>query len=419
MPHLLFLAFWYPPSRASGVYRAIGITEAFAEAGWKTTVLTVDTDYLQDEVGSVDESLMDMIPQDVSIVRVPHASWTAPEHLRNVGWIAAHFPQLERKRREANLTPDRYQDWIGPAVSVGLTVAHEERVSHVLATGNPWSSFEAAQAIAREASVPYSLDFRDPWSFDVYTGHQDPKLTNLEEPIIESAQYCFHVNDSITQSYRTAYPAFEAKIVTVPNGFDASSVGVPKDYHEGEPATFGILGTATTRWPLRAILSGWEIALPHLPKGSRLLMGGHLGYFAGREHEIAAYFEQVESFEYLGPIPKSEVAAFYSMLDVTVLPAADGAMVTSGKVYELMAQGLPVVCVQNDDGGARTLLASRSNTIGVIPNAEQVAEALVESVSMRVAQTPQDIQEARSRAADLYDRRRTLNEMVQLLGATQ
>ena len=32
-PHLLYIAFWYPPSRASGVYRALAVTEEFVPVG--------------------------------------------------------------------------------------------------------------------------------------------------------------------------------------------------------------------------------------------------------------------------------------------------------------------------------------------------------------------------------------------------
>ena len=41
-PHLLYVAWGYPPCRGGGVYRALATPNAFAEAGWDVTVLTVD-----------------------------------------------------------------------------------------------------------------------------------------------------------------------------------------------------------------------------------------------------------------------------------------------------------------------------------------------------------------------------------------
>ena len=68
---LLFLAFWYPPSRASGVHRALAISRAFVDAGWEVAVVTVDERFLEEEVGSVDLSLLAEVPDGVEIRRVP------------------------------------------------------------------------------------------------------------------------------------------------------------------------------------------------------------------------------------------------------------------------------------------------------------------------------------------------------------
>ena len=61
-PHLLYLAFWFPPSRASGVYRALATTNAFVDAGWEVTVVTTTERFLEEEIGSTDPTLVDLIP---------------------------------------------------------------------------------------------------------------------------------------------------------------------------------------------------------------------------------------------------------------------------------------------------------------------------------------------------------------------
>jgi hypothetical protein len=39
-PRLCFIAFYFPPTRASGVFRSRAIANHFADAGWDVTVIT-------------------------------------------------------------------------------------------------------------------------------------------------------------------------------------------------------------------------------------------------------------------------------------------------------------------------------------------------------------------------------------------
>ncbi len=41
-PHLLYVAWGYPPARTGGVHRAVATANRFAELGWRVTVLTAD-----------------------------------------------------------------------------------------------------------------------------------------------------------------------------------------------------------------------------------------------------------------------------------------------------------------------------------------------------------------------------------------
>ena len=51
-PHLLYIAFAFPPSTASSVYRCTAVANAFAEDGWDVTVLTLDSNIWSEISGS-------------------------------------------------------------------------------------------------------------------------------------------------------------------------------------------------------------------------------------------------------------------------------------------------------------------------------------------------------------------------------
>ncbi|MGH3650093.1 MAG: glycosyltransferase [Acidimicrobiia bacterium] len=436
-PHLVYIAFWYPPSRASGVYRALATTRAFIDAGWDVTVITTTEEFLEDEIGSTDESLVTLIPVDVEVVRVPFSFGPRGDvDVRSLGWWRANYPSvwtfLHRKigpartalavlrgvAPEAHQFSDNYVSWVDPVVKAGLKIGSNKTVDHVLATGNPFSAFEAARLIGGLIGSPFSIDYRDPWTMDVFTGsleHADRATTEVERRIIDEAALCFHVNPAIADAYRAKYPASSHKHRVVYNGYDADSIPHFPPKPPGPvsgPLRFGILGTVNDRWPLEPIFDAWISTRPELPMGSTLVLGGYLGYFARSQDLLEAYLpEEAMGFRYLGPVPKSEVADFYSSLDVVVLPVPGGPMVTSGKVFEALALGKPVVCVQAEGGGARVLLQGNPLGFGAEPDTASVGEALIGAASAARSPNP-DISNTMRAEALRYERHRAIGEMV-------
>lgn len=401
-PHLLYLAFWYPPSRASGVYRALATTREFVTAGWDVTVITCTREFLEDEIGSTDDSLLAEISPDVEVVRVPFTFGLTVD-VRSLGWFAANFPTLWNalRRRVAPLRDmiatikgdpprahefaDNYLTWIDPVVTAGTTVDSRHVVDHILATGNPYSSFEAARLLADMIGASFSVDYRDPWTIDVFTGtteFADRATMTAERQIVKDAQHCFHVNEAIAEAYRRLYPEHAHKQHVVYNGYDPASIPT-RPRPASPPYKFGILGTVNDRWPLDPIFKAWTALRPELPSGSELVLAGHLGYFARSQEVLEAYLPSEGSgFRYIGPVPKAEVAAFYDSIDVLILPVPGGPMVTSGKVFEALALGKPVVCVQSKGGGARVMLEDHPLALGAEPSAESVGAALREAARM-------------------------------------
>lgn len=419
MPHLLYVAFWYPPSRASGVYRALATTSAFVDRGWDVTVLTTTREFLEDEVGSVDLALLDDVPATVDLRRVPF-SFTDLEgwDVRSLGWAVAHFPRLGRNRSAT--FPDRYWRWIDRALRAAADVNSQKSVDHILATGNPYAAMEAARLTGADLGAGYSVDFRDPWAIDVYTGEQlGGAIAEAEQTIVGDADAIFHVNDQIAGAYRSRYPvAGVEKHHVAPNGYDADSLGeIGPPPRAGEPLRFAILGTITELWPIQAVFDGWSAARDDLPHGSELILGGHLGYFERSQSTIEGMIPGAGSgVRYVGPIAKRDVGEFYRGSHVVVVPVPGGAMVTSGKIYETLAVGVPVVCVQQDPGAARDLALGYDHAFVAEPSAGSVASALVAACQMATRQTVGDKRAIRERMAG-HERIAAIQPIVEVISS--
>lgn len=438
-PHLLYLAFFFPPSRASGVYRALATVRAFHDAGWKVTVITTTPRFFKEEIGSVDESLLGMIPDGVGLVRVPFTFRSEmPKDLREMGWFRGNFPLLWvglRKRLRRVIAAldvirgrsplsfpmdDRYLAWIEPVVARAREIARESQFDHVLATGNPYSSFEAARIIATLHDVPYTIDYRDPWAFDMSTSglaRLTPATFAAEERIVEEAHACIHVNQAIADAYRELYPEASDKQYVVINGYDEESIPPPHPEYDGGPLQFGMLGTVTDLWPLGPLFEAWHGVRSDLPEGSTLHLGGHLGYFPWSEELLLSSFPDHESgFIYHGPVPKAQVADFYAKLDVVVVPLFGGPMVTAGKVLETAALGVPIVCIQGEFGGGRRFFSQHPLAYCAAPDHYEVGEAMVAAARRAKSLT---LSEREGVRADMrgYERQAAMRELLEVVSS--
>ena len=67
-PHLLYVAWGFPPCRGSGVYRALATANAFAAGGWDVTVITTDREMWDRYTGS-DAALEERIDPRIELDR--------------------------------------------------------------------------------------------------------------------------------------------------------------------------------------------------------------------------------------------------------------------------------------------------------------------------------------------------------------
>ena len=433
---LAYFAFWFPPSRASGVYRAVESVRAFVDQGWDVTVFTVDRGYLTDVVGSVDETLVELVPPSVEVVRVRFPrTFGSVADVRAINRFAASFPTVAAKARSVvgrgrdrlrlgrrsvangHGFEDPYVTWIDPLLhAVDEACGSGGRpFDLVLATGNPYSSFEAARRAAAAIGVPFIVDFRDPWTIDVFDGSRAAVgrgVEAVEANVMAEAAAAIHVNEPIAAAYRRRYPAHADKQHVVVNGFDRASLREVGSGPGGGPVRFGTLGTINARWPLDALIDGFALARPDLPAGSEFRLAGHLGYFDRSAADIEERFpDEGSGFRYVGPVPKSDVGVFYGSVDVVVVPAPGGSMVTSGKIFEAVAQGIPVVVVQADGGGARSIIEGRDAAFAAEPTPVAVAEALRAAAKVAATQTVDDQRGIRS-AMERYERSVALRVLV-------
>jgi glycosyltransferase involved in cell wall biosynthesis len=422
-PRVVYVAFYFPPTRASGVYRSRATANHLAAAGWDVTVITPQREFFTHYINSFDPSLEATVRGDVQVdrVRFPGRAWE-PD-VRRYTWLRANLPSVSKAlstKLENAVFPEHYSPWI-PRVVRRIRELHKRApVDLVLATGNPFSAFAAAWAANRLTGVPYVVDYRDSWTLDLF--RDEPAFPpghpawRWEQRILRGASRIVFVNDPLREWHAERYPQDAERMLVVQNGYEPEILGELPPARpvlhgaalvEGteRPLKFGYMGTLTQHVPVEPFLDGWRLARSEDPElgAASMHVFGHLGFFPASASTLRAKLPRdgEDGVHYEGSVPKAEVGRAYAGLDVLVLLLAGGRYVTSGKVYEYMASGRPIVSVHDPSSAASGVLTGYPLWFPVRDvTGEEVARVLKEAAAAARVADPARAAAARTHAGE-------------------
>lgn len=352
---VLLVAWGLPPCRGSGVYRALALARQLVELGVSVTALTATRETFLALYGA-DTALEAHLPDGVRLVRVPFF----PERLWPVinDWPAARVNERAAWSRSARendyrLFPeDVYASWLRPATAEAFAVASDREFDLIIATGNPYVDFEVAHAVHNTFSIPFVLDDRDSFLYDVFTGEPgrlfDQRLPLYRQYVDKAVEY-WCVNPPITELHRRAARAdAQSKVQVVENGWDAQFPPFGHRTPRAATARMGFVGTVTSGFPVDAVLSAWRSARSSSSLDVELHFFGDVGFSRGAAaSDVAATLVSAadDGVVVNGRITKASIADAYGMLDALLFAKEGGALITSGKSYEYAASGLPIAAL--------------------------------------------------------------------------
>ncbi|HKY48574.1 MAG TPA: glycosyltransferase, partial [Acidimicrobiia bacterium] len=324
---------------------------------------------------------------------------------------------------------DNYPFWTLPAIHRGIRVARAEGVDLILATGNPFNSFMAARYVGRRFDVPYVVDFRDAWTFDQFTGELKPGATEValtvERQVLHHAAAVIAVNQAILDwlIHTHSVPRRVRRLV-VENGYDGDLIdpelaegyaGRTLEEMRDSGPRFAYVGTVIPdKLDWESLFRRWADAQRLVPYEVSFDMYGHLGFSSQQAEAMNPVFRS-DGVRHHGSIPKTEVWRVYKHADALVLPMYSSPFVTSGKVYEMMATGKPILALGPDTAGAMKPLRGYPKLVfsrGRDPR--EVARAIQAAV-MLAANSPKALDRAAIDYASRFERARLIRPLMNLL----
>jgi glycosyltransferase involved in cell wall biosynthesis len=416
------------------MYRALATANAFAEAGWDVTVLTTTRDAFERLTGT-DEAAEASIDPRVCVERVPFdttrgepdlSKWSRSRVASPLWWS---FRQSGRERR--SFPESNYGSW-APGLRAAARRIHAHRpVSLVIGSSNPHVDFVPGAELHRSFGIPYVMDYRDAWHLDVYTGRRigSPwsRSARWERRALAHAAEAWFVNPAIRDWHAEQYATAKDRYHVVANGFDPGFLDLKRD-RTPDPATgltLGWLGTVYGPMPIRESLEGWRRARSASPLAarSRLVISGRLGHYSTPDPAILELLQRYASdgVTYTGPVSKTGVSKVYRGFDALLLMVSSSPFVTSGKVFEYAATGLPIVSVHDAQTATAGILREHPAwylTASLDP--DDIADAMIATLERAATTTPADLAASQawaerfSRAGQLDPRIAALRSLVEV-----
>lgn len=431
-PHLLYVAWGYPPSRGAGVYRALATANAFVRQGWDVTVLTASREVFEYQTGT-DTELEKNIDPRVNVVRVPFSwirgepdlsKWSRGRVESNLLWT-----YLRAQKDRIDFPEPVYGGWRRALLAATENVHRNKPVDLVIGTANPNVDFVPGWHLHKKAQVPYVMDYRDTWHLDVYQdkriGSPRSRSSRVERRLLASAAEAWFVNAAIRDWHAQEYPpkrgeyhvvanAFEEEFAEKFHGMQPASIG-----RAGEGLVFGYLGTIYGPMPLRESLDGWRMAREQssLINSSRLVIRGRLGHYSEPDPKVLAILDEyrVHGVSYEGPVSKTDVAAVYKTFDALLLILGRSKYVTSGKVFEYAATGLPIASLHHPETAATKVLEGRRDWFPLSEvTVQNACEVFLRTAERATAMTADDYAENQQWAAHLSREKQLLPRIEHL-----
>jgi glycosyltransferase involved in cell wall biosynthesis len=424
MKKLLIITYYWPPSGGAGVQRWLKFTKYLPEFGWQPVVLTVspeDASYPQ-----IDESLAAEVSPEVNVFRTPSFElyqlykWFSGKKEVPYGGFANESREsagqkLSKFVRGNLLLPDPRRGWNRYALKKAAALIRESQIDTIVTTSPPHSTQLIGLELKKRFNVRWIADLRDPWT-DIYYYNQFRHTAlalridrNYERQVIEKADQLITVSEDVKRllAAKSKQPVAD-KIHVIPNGYDDEDFANPLPPDDAK-ITLTYTGTISESYDITGLIE----ALSGLDEKQRTqlklrFVGKIPGTIVGKirqtvpdiDLDLVGYVDHAKSIEYL----------FRSHLLLLVVPKVpNNRGIITGKFFEYLASGRPVLAIGPTDGDLADLIAeTRCGQLFDYADAAGMQELIEKCANRQFAVNSAD-------KAQRYSRRNLSQELAKML----
>lgn len=428
MRRVLIISYYWPPSGGSGVQRWLKMSKYLPENGWQPVVYTAENA----EYPVEDPSLQNDVAPETEVIRQPivepYDFYKKFLGIKKNEKVKAGFINEGKKKsgwkeklsvwiRGNFFIPDARCWWVRPSVKFLSKYLKEHPVDAIVSTGPPHSMHLIAKTLHKKMHIPWVADFRDPWTdIDFY---HDLKLTRcadrrhhrLEHQVLTEATKVVTVGWDCAKGLEN-HGAENVHVIT--NGFDdVPENGITEQSQPDDVFTMSHIGIiGANRNPEKFWEAVGELDIPDFK--IRLIGQTDNSVIESIKKNNIEKFVEIIPYIPHNQVVEEQRKSHVLLLFVNNTPNAKG--VLTGKLFEYLASGRPILAVGPEDGDSAKIISETDS--GIVIDFDDKEK--MKSVIMDFYQKYKDNQlvTKRSESVERFSRRNLAKEYVKLLNQT-
>lgn len=369
MRKVLMIANQFPPMGGSGVQRSVKFVKHLHKFGYQPIVLTRD-------VGNMllrDESLLDDVPEGTEIIRTKPYDFT---EWQSVFKIFGKILGLKV------FIPDSAWLWYKMSRKAALDTIKKHNIKVIYTTSAPYSDHLLGLYIKRALpDIRWVVDFRDEWTNNPYTldNPYNPFRTKIEKgmerTVIENADLLITNTPVMRENFLALYDILPEKFYVIPNGYDEEDfTGLDLTQEKNQKLTFTYTGALYGRRKPDTFFDALKQLITEKKiDGTQIAVKLIGNYHKDKLQAQINSYGLTEQFEIVGYVPHGECIKRQLASDVLVLIEGTGRgsdAFYTGKIFEYMNTGRPVLAILPENGAAAGLV--RKTKIGIVAHTDNV-----------------------------------------------
>lgn len=386
----LIITYYWPPSGGAGVQRWLKFAKYLPEFGWEPVIITVDPAFAAYPV--TDNSLNSDIPAGLKIYKTPATDYFSIYKKDKTKIPTAGFAnsvdnslkgKLLRFIRGNFFIPDPRIGWNKFAFKKACEIIESGDIKHVITTSPPHSTQLIGLKLKKKyPEIKWIADLRDPWTDIYYYKQFYPTLlsgkidSGYEKNVLKNADNIITVGSYLKNSFSDKVSGIENKIVVISNGYDEVDF-------QNIPASTPSIMTITYVGTLSDIyqVTGLITALKKLNDNQRQFSLRFVGTVSSGIKEIILSSLPGVSAEFISYVTHDEAISYMmnSSVLLLIIPShSSNKSIITGKIFEYIASGKPILCIGPEDGDAAAIISKcKSGITAGYDNAEKISGFLM------------------------------------------
>ena len=368
MDKVLIVTYYWPPSGGAGVQRWMKFSKYLPESGWEPLILTVDPEFAAYPVK--DNSLMEDLPSSVRVFTTPATNYFRiynkdQTRIPSAGFANSIDNSLKGKAlrfiRGNFFIPDPRRGWNKYAFQKACELIESEGIQNIITTSPPHSTQLIGLKLKKKyPDINWIADLRDPWTNIYYYSQFYPTFISkwidrkYEETVLGKTDKIITVGFSLKKLFLSKIKGIESKTEVITNGYDEDDFS---GFFSSDPPVFTItyVGTLSVIYPVDGFLK----ALQLLKEKNNEFILRFIGSVAQSQKELIQSVTSYLNREFIPYVGHSAAVKFMlnsSVLLLIIPNHQSNKSIITGKIFEYIASGKPIICLGPSDGDAAEII---------------------------------------------------------------